>query len=131
MNKSIDRRGNPRFRPKFNTIVECHDSKRGLVTDISREGLAFKYYDFGFESKKNTNAPLQVTVFHDDDFMVENLQCKIVNDCRLLPRAKKILKKMRKCCLKFDELASNQKAHLEYFINNCTAGNIDSTTAKG
>ena len=130
MNNLINRRKKQRFEPKVKTIAEFEKSKHGLITDISMHGLAFKYYDFGFERKGNTRAFLQVTVSHYDDFIVENLPCKIVNDFSLLPEVEEFSIEMRKCCLQFDELAPNQKAHLEYFINNFTAENSGTTTSK-
>ena len=125
MNTLINRRERPRFQPKVKTVAEFGNSKHGLITDISMDGFAFKYYDFGFDNEINTKDTLIVTLSHSYYFIVENLPCKIVNDFSLLPEAEKFSIEMRKCCLQFDELAPNQKAHLEYFINNFT------TTGKG
>ena len=131
MNNLTNRRKNLRFQPKVKTVAEFQNSKHGLITDISLNGLAFKYYDFGFGRKMKTKDPQQVTVSHYDDLIVENLPCKIVNDFSVLQESKEFSINMRKCCLQFDDLAPNQKAHLEYFITNFTAENIDATTGNG
>jgi hypothetical protein len=117
----MDRRKNPRFQPAVSAVVECHDAKHGLMVDISLDGLAFKYYDFGFERKRNVTYPLQVTLSLANDFIVQNVPCKIVNDLSILQDFEEDSIELRQCSLQFEKLAANQKKHLEYFIKNFTS----------
>jgi len=125
MNKKTDRRTERRKYPRFQVvnraIATLGEEKLGIVTDISRDGLAFYYVTFGTkENTKERNGSVEVSVANHKGFFLLNFPCKIVVDEHLMPNSKIISLKMKKCRIQFSRLTPDKLRQLEYFIAHYT-----------
>jgi hypothetical protein len=99
--------------------LEVNNSKFGIVTNISQEGFAFRYIDFGLGREKLFQKSLLVNIVHEDCALY-NFPCKSILECYSLSDYYIGIQKMNKCCLFFCQLTPEQKSELKFFIANCT-----------
>ena len=100
-------------------FVEINNSKLGIVTNISQEGFAFRYIDYGHGHEKLFQKSLLVNIVHEDCALY-NFPCKSIPECYSLYDYYIGISKMNKCCLFFCLLTPEQKSELEFFIANYT-----------
>ena len=136
MGKTITRRSHKRFKVKDGAFAVLYQdsSKLAKIIDISPAGFSFCYSDSQFLDNDRSG---QAYLYHDDrqqlkDFSnfdiflvdsgiyLDRIPCKIVSNFEVeeLDSANSV--SMRRCCIQFDELVTEQISDLEYFINNCT-----------
>jgi hypothetical protein len=100
--------------------AKLSNSMVGIITEITDEGLVFRYIQEDAEGKKNTEEQLEASIIHKDGFSLHNLPCRILKDNDILPEYYLSSAKMRKCYIKFEELTAEQKSRLDYFITHYT-----------
>ena len=119
--QGVDLREYPRYLVRSVAVAALNDSRIGVIMDISRSGLAFRYIDFNQGLEDSLPGPVTVSIVHDTaDFSLLDLPCTIIREESRLPGFYISSMKMNKCCLRFGALASNQESQLEYFIANFT-----------
>jgi len=91
----------------------------GIITEISKEGLVFRYIHEDSEDKKIANEPLTVSIYKNG-FSLLNVPCRIIKDNDILPEYYLSSAKMQKCHIQFEDLAEDQKSQLDYFIAHFT-----------
>jgi len=118
MEKCFEKREYRENQVRYVAFAEVNNSKVGIVTNICREGLAFRYIHNGDEILFQES--LSVNIVYED-YALYNFPCKSILECYSLSDYYIIgTLKMNKCCLFFCQLTSKQKSELEYFIANCT-----------
>jgi hypothetical protein len=119
MYREIERRKQTRLQVKERAAAILDDSRIGIILDISKEGLSFRYVASPKEIETSTS-PKRVSITHDD-FTLTDIPCTIVNDRHLMENYSNLSSlNMYRCCLQFDEMAPNHKSHLDYFLANFT-----------
>lgn len=120
-----------RFQVRYGTVaaLECASHvKAGLVTDISRDGLSFRYLDHGIDNQEEPNWPshkLKISWNAKKDFYIDKVPCEILSD-RLMPvKESYSYVPMRKCSVRFGEMTPGQRSKVEYFIENFTKDSTD------
>lgn len=129
MDNKADLRKEARFKTGDGSVVALKNKKSlklGIMTDISKNGLAFCYLtrdpEYMGESKESFEANI---FFEAERFSLFRIPCTIVKD-NLLPIAPSSLGfgLMKKCRVQFGKLTSNQTSKLTYFIDNFTEYSI-------
>ena len=121
VNQGADLREYPRYLVRSVAVAALNDSRIGVIMDISRSGLAFRYIDFNQGLEDSLPAPVTVSIVHDTaDFSLLDLPCTIIREQHQLPGFYISSLKMNKCCLRFDALTPSQKSKLESFIAHFT-----------
>lgn len=111
-----ERRKEERFKITGKAFTE-NSARNGLITDISLEGLAYRYVD---RKRWPEESYCLDIVMDDGDFRLPRLPFAIVNECVAphdCPDRTLIVKERR---IQFLGLTQAQKGRLEYFINNHT-----------
>lgn len=98
-------------------ITSDSSSRLGLLTDISRGGLAFRYLEL--ETVKGEPAGwAELKVFWDSRcILIVSLPCRVIEDCDVSPEYSFSLVLMRKCTVEFGNLAPDQAAQLEHLMD--------------
>jgi len=91
----------------------------GIITEISQEGLVFRYIHEDSKDKKFANELLKVSI-HKNGFSLLNVPCRIIKDNDVLPEYYLSSAKMQKCYIQFEKLTEDQKSQLDYFISHFT-----------
>jgi len=121
MKQEVDLREYRRYRVRSVAVAALNDSKVGVILDISRAGLAFRYIDFNQDDGELPKCSTEVSIVHDSaDFSLLDLPCTIIREQYQLPGFYISSLQMNKCCLLFGPLTPNQESQLEYFIANFT-----------
>jgi hypothetical protein len=118
MEQEVNRRNYHRFQVRAGAIAALNDTKLGTITDISREGLAFRYIDFGYEEEESLKGLQEVSIVNDAGFALHNVPCKVIKDDYSLPEYPFSSLRMNKCRLQFIRLTAEQQSQLDYFIAN-------------
>jgi hypothetical protein len=86
MKQEADLRRHRRYRVRSVTVAALNDSKVGVIMDISRAGLAFRYIDFDHGDREPLKGPTEVSIVHDTaDFSLLDLPCTIIREHYQLP----------------------------------------------
>jgi hypothetical protein len=136
MCKIISRRSHNRFKVKDGAFAVLYQksSKLAQIIDISPDGFSFRYSDSQFLDNDRSG---QAFLYHDDRqqfkgfsnfdiFLVDSgiyldrIPCKIVSDFELEELGSPNSITMRRCCIQFEDLVSEQISDLDYFIHTCT-----------
>ena len=136
MNEKIARRSHKRYKVKDGTFAVLYEnsSKLAPIIDISAAGFSFRYSDSQFIDNDRDgkaffyqNCKSQLEHFStfdiflvDSGIYLDRLPCKIVSNFELDEMESTNSIPMRRCCVQFEELASEQISDLESFIKNCT-----------
>ena len=136
MKKSISRRFHERFKVKDGAfaVIYPNSSKLAQILDISMAGFSFRYSDSQYIDNdrdghallyRNHQLPLKnFSTFDiflvDSGIYLDRIPCKIVSNFELDELDSPNSIPMRRCCIQFDELGTEQVSDLEYFIKNCT-----------
>ena len=123
INNQLGQRIHTRFRVEGVACVKLSNSMVGIITEISREGLVFRYIQENSEEKKYSNVPLTVSI-HKNGFSLLNVPCRIIKNNDILDEYYLSSAKMQKCHLQFEDLTEEQKAQLDYFISHYTTKSI-------
>lgn len=121
-----ERRREERHQPGGSAFAAVEDTGiAGLISDISRGGLCFKYIDDPLEHKSGLPDDKVVSLVSLYSF-VGYLRFKVVNDYPVLNVTPFSSMAFRKCHLQFDELNEQQLDELESYISwNVTENRID------
>jgi hypothetical protein len=117
MEKCFEKREYRENQVRYIAFAEVNNSKVGIVTNICREGLAFRYIDNGDEILFRES--LSVNIIHED-YALYDFPCKSIMECYSLSDYYISTLQMNKCCLYFCQLTPEQKSELESFIASCT-----------
>lgn len=121
MEQEVDLREYRRYRVKSVAVAALNDTKVGVIMDISRAGLAFRYIDFNHDDGELQQCLTEVSIVHDSaGFSLLDLPCTIIREQQQLSGFYISSLHMNKCCLQFGPLTPNQESQLEYFIANFT-----------
>ena len=121
MEIGTDLREYRRYQVTNVSVAALNDSKVGVIMDISRAGLAFRYIDFNHGDGEPLKDSTEVSIVHDSaDFSLHDVPCTIIREQHRLPGFYISTLRMNKCCLRFGTLTPNQESQLEYFIANFT-----------
>ena len=120
--KFIERRKHRRYQVQdgaFAALNSPSEAKLGLICDISKAGLAFRYVADKNDRKEFAHSSCTLDILFDaEGYYLENLPCSTVWE-QHLHREKSFSHLMvRKCSVCFDELSSDQQASLTYFLDN-------------
>jgi hypothetical protein len=123
MKQEVDLREYRRYRVKSVAVAALNDSKVGVIMDISRAGLAFRYIDFNPDDGDGEllEGSTEVSIVHDNaGFSLLDLPCTIIREQHQLAGFYISSMQMNKCCLRFGPLTPNQESQLVYFLANFT-----------
>lgn len=118
MGKQKERRKYPRFQVEDVAVAILGKSKCGIITDISKGGLAFRYIGFDQEDEEFFTGSLEVATFSDvADFSLIDVPCAITRKQTTQSEYYLSTLSMKKCCIQFGNLTPEQQSQLEYFID--------------
>lgn len=126
--RRFDLRQHHRFQVKDGAIaVLYHQSKvkLGLISDISKGGLAFSYIDHNIGQKlvPTESSQLKIT-WKERGFCLDNLSCKVLMDQDQQPEYSFIQLPMKKCRIAFAELTGTQLEQLDDLLNSFVVGSV-------
>jgi hypothetical protein len=118
MRMQKERRKYPRFQVEDVAVAILGKSKVGIITDISKGGLAFRYIGFDNEDEEHFTGSLELRTFSDvADFSLLDIPCAIIRKHATSSEYYLSTLSMKKCCIQFGCLNPRQKTQLEYFID--------------
>lgn len=122
MKSQIDRRTYPRFEVVHRAIAELGKFRTGRITDISKGGLAFHYFDFSHKEGGAFDGLLLVNAVNHVGFFSFNLLCRVIMDdfTQSETSHSHYLIRIKKCCVQFEWMTPEKKSQLDYFISNFT-----------
>lgn len=107
------------FQVKYGVVPLPESSKFGRIIDLSKGGLAFRYFD----NKAIAAELFELDIlFEDDNFYLEKLSCKIIADHAVPNGVAATPSNMRRCSVEFGQLIPHQISQLESFIHDNTKG---------
>ena len=129
-NDFIEKRKHRRFKVEKGTVVEFYKPrlfnlgkprvfKSAPITDISMGGLAFQYIDNVIWMQQFKELSISKP---SDKIQIDHLPYEVVSDFTIstLPDDRFI----RRCSIKFENLAPEQKSQLDHFLQHHTASEI-------
>ncbi len=121
--KSSDRRAFERYSVKGDAFVVSDSNlcERFNIIDISKSGLAFKYYSQNY----NMDDIEDMSILSGDDFIMDNVTFRTVSDIVIHEDSDYLDVTLRRRGIRFDSLTSDQSEKLDYFIRNHTAGLVN------
>ena len=124
MKEWTERRKHRRFKALYGAVAALDnrsDVSLGLITDISKGGLAFCYVDHGTHSETGRTGASRLEIsLTAKDFYLDKLSCRLVLDHDIPPEESASLLPMKKCSVQFADLAPQQDKQLDYFLENFT-----------
>ena len=108
-----------REQVKTGAIAALDDTKIGMIENISRGGLAFRY--IGFENEEQeflTKESPQVSIVSHQGLSLHNLPCEVVAVETFPPEYPFSSIRKIKCHLQFSHLTPEQKSQLDSFIGH-------------
>jgi len=123
MENQISHKEQNRFQAKDVAYAALHGSKVGIIIDITREGLSFRYFHDATHVQDDSHKVLTVSIFNQDGFALQHVPCRVIADDSMLSEYTFSLVKMYKCSLKFGELTTEQQSQLDYFLVHFTNAN--------
>ena len=122
MEKQTDRRKNPRFKVRDDLAAKIQKARSnlGIITDISRGGLAFRYIEFDKHEIDLKEQVKLAIICSSDNFHWHDVPCEIIMDGHSPPEYSFSLLPMRKCHVQFDEMTSDQISQMEDIIAKYT-----------
>lgn len=130
MKQVASRRRYPRFQVISGGIAALSGSKLGPILNIGRDGLAFRYVDYGPKNNKkySTHGPT-MSIIHKAGFSLHDIACKIITDDLTHPEYRFNPLRQSICSVQFVSLTPVQKSKLEYFIAHFTNGKLRTESA--
>jgi hypothetical protein len=128
MEEQLNQRKNTRFKARDGSVAvvkyKC-SSKFGIINDISRGGLAFRYLVTDFDLEENSQELFELNIVCKPGGLPLLIgPCKIIKDNYIPPEYSICLGLMRKSSVQFGEMTPDQKLRLEYFIENFTEDSV-------
>lgn len=124
----IEQRKDTRFIARDGSVAVVEykfNSKFGIINDISKGGLAFRYLVTDFELEEDSKEPIKLNIVCKPGGLPLSIgSCKIIKDNYIPPEYSFCLGLLRKCSVQFGEMTPDQKLRLEYFIENFTEGSV-------
>ena len=118
--KQVDRRRHKRFQVRETAFVVLRapfSTNVGQITDISIDGLAFRYID----GVKRTNSYSELDILLSNrSFYLDKIPFKTISDCKAPNKVPFSSIEMRRSGVQFGKLTPNQISQLKYFIWNHT-----------
>jgi len=110
----------PRLPAVFGALATLGMSKFGIITNISRGGLAFRYIPFGHNGEFLMEETAVTITYNVAGFAMHNIPCRIIRDFSRTsdPFPGSPIKKT--CCIEFDSLTPDQELQLKFFITHFT-----------
>lgn len=118
----IQQRNLQRFLAKdltFGKLQSESDEEIGQLLDISRSGLALRCFTDGKETQDYSELDIFLS---GGDFAIGGISVKTVSDTGLANKSPFSTVIFKRYGLKFENLTREQKAGLDYFLINHTAG---------
>ncbi len=121
--KTLERRKHERFQVPRGAFVGVgpYFMKVGPITDMSIDGLAFRY--IGSEEPSNRSHKLDIFLT-DGDFYLGKIPFETISDSQIVNKAPSSSITMRRSGVQFRKLTHYQISHLESFIQNHTVGEV-------
>ena len=112
-----ERRKDKRFKLKSSAFAIMNHSPKRIdkITDISKSGLAIRYFKNGEDS--NDLKVLDI-LKSDFSFCINDIKAKTISDVKIIDNTLIGSKEMRRCGIQFEDLSNNQISQLENFIQN-------------
>ena len=121
MGKHAERRKHQRFQVENVAVATLGKSKVGIITDISKGGLAFRYIGFDQEDEGVFKGSQKVSIVHEGTgFSLLDVPCVMIRNYSTLHEYYQSSLNMNRCCLQFDRLTPAQKSLLDNFILHFT-----------
>lgn len=117
--QSNRRRTHPRYQAKDRALAMVSSAPAGMpyhIIDISKGGLAFRYLGEKMEGQQIT----QLDLYYNDALCIKDVPVTSVGDCW----TGSDLTDIRRNCLAFTGLTSEQQAQLDLFIKQYTLSPI-------
>ena len=129
LEEHITKRKDSRFiaREGSVAVVKCKfSSKSGVINDINRRGLSFRYLVTDFEHEEDSEELCELNIVCKPGGLSLSIgSCKIIKDNYIPPEYSFCLGLMRKCSVQFGDMKPAEKLRLEYFIKNFTEDSIN------
>jgi len=112
-----ERRKDKRFKLKSFAFATMNQSPKriGKITDISKSGLAIRYFKNGGDS----NDLKVLDIFKSDfSFCINDIKAKTISDVKIIDNTLIGSIEMRRCGIQFEDLSNNQISQLVNFIQN-------------
>jgi len=112
-----ERRKDKRFKLKSSAfaVMNYSPKRTGKITDISKSGLALRY----FKNGEGSNELNELDIFKSDfSFYIDHIKAKTISDIEIIDKTYIGPKEMRRCGIQFEDLSHNQISQLENFIQN-------------
>lgn len=90
--------------------------KTGPLTDLSMDGLAFRYIG----GNESSDGSYIVVFMSDGSFYLDHLPFRMISDVEDIEEESFSYMTMRRCSVRFGELTPYQKTQLGYFIREHT-----------
>jgi hypothetical protein len=119
MKKQPEQRTHPRFQVRTGVGAALGETKIGAIINISRGGLALSCFDCNGEDEKGLPGPPELSIVHEEGFLMKNIPCKIIGDCSSSQDFFGT-SNVDQCHIQFGELTPEQKSKLENFLDNFT-----------
>jgi len=119
-----DRRTNKRYSASGNSFIipDSDSNVRFDMIDISKSGLAFRYYRNGESIKEFDKLSIMTA---DDKFVMGDIGFKTVSDVELFEDLESLDVSIRRRGIQFDSMTPLQHKMLDHFIQNHTSGAIN------
>lgn len=115
----MDKRRYKRYSVKKGGIVSLQmgsETRLGLITDVSRGGIGFRYVADDHPPRGHKNAALEI-IYGQDGFFLDNIPARVVNDSGTESEFSFQLLPIRRCGVCFDKLSPDKEREIDYFIN--------------
>jgi len=129
LEEHINKRKDSRFiaNEGLVAVVKCKSSSKfGVINDINRRGLAFRYLVTDFECEEDSEELCELNIVCKPSGLSLSIgSCKIIKDNYIPPEYSFCLGLMRKCSVQFGDMTPADELQLEYFIENFTENSIN------
>jgi hypothetical protein len=119
----LEKRRFRRFQVPKNAfaLLNGPDGRLGRITDISKDGLAFRYVGKGEPPKRSFQMDILLA---NNGFRLEKVSFRTVSDFEVSKPGLANFLIMRRRGVQFDGLDQNYVSRLEYFIKNYALGAV-------
>ncbi len=119
--KMVERRKHKRYQVPRDAFVGVgpYFMKVGPITDMSADGLAFRYIGDEEPSDRSHRLDMFLT---GGDFYLGKLRFETISDAEIVDKAPSTSITMRRSGVQFKKLTHYQISQLEHFIDNHTLG---------
>ena len=125
--KRMEQRRQRRFPVKDGayTVLECKPFKTGKIINISRDGLAVRYFGNGEPLKEIFELDIFIL---NSNFYIEKVRVNTISDIQMADKPSFSFDIIRQRCFQFGKMTSGQLFYLDYFIENFTQKKVSKKT---